>query len=405
MATLTSQQLKDSYQSLVTIGDSITSDPTSGQLENGLGNPITALGIGTDSPSHALHVNSGSSTDVLKLESDTGVNPTIDFLRGVVDVASINGAFDGLQMNGYQVIRFDTAGTERMRLLSNGDISFRDTGGSEAFYWDASAGSLGIGTNLPDAPLTVQGGTISSPSIQLKGGSVGNDNSSIHSLYSLKIKADSSESIAGRTISFDVGSTTAMTLDSSGNLLVGRTSSLVGNHTIQANESGSGVSVLTVYNENSSDASAAINAIKNSATTTSSARFIQFYSSDGAQAMGGIVGNGATNVQFASISDEREKENINKISGSLNKIMKIDVCEFDYIKSGEHIKAGFIAQNVEKVFPEFVVENMSNDGQEERKGVTGGMSSGYVAHLTKAIQEQQEMIQELKAEIEQLKNQ
>jgi hypothetical protein len=77
--------------------------------------------------------------------------------------------------------------------------------------------------------------------------------------------------------------------------------------------------------------------------------------------------------------------------------MQIQVSEFDWIKTGEHIKAGFIAQNVETVFPEYVIENMASEGEEPRKGITGGMSAGYIAHLTKAIQE-------LKAEIELLKN-
>ena len=44
-----------------------------------------------------------------------------------------------------------------------------------------------------------------------------------------------------------------------------------------------------------------------------------------------------------------------------------------------------------------MIDNFSNEGEEERKGLTGGMTSGIVPHLVKAIQE-------LKAEIELLKN-
>jgi hypothetical protein len=54
-------------------------------------------------------------------------------------------------------------GTERARFKSSGDISFRDTSINEAFYWDASAASLGIGTTSPSALLHVSG---SSPIIQ-----------------------------------------------------------------------------------------------------------------------------------------------------------------------------------------------------------------------------------------------
>lgn len=36
---------------------------------------------------------------------------------------------------------------ERVKIYNGGDISFRDSSANEAFYWDASAASLGIGTN------------------------------------------------------------------------------------------------------------------------------------------------------------------------------------------------------------------------------------------------------------------
>jgi hypothetical protein len=84
------------------------------------------------------------------------------------------------------------------------------------------------------------------------------------------------------------------------------------------------------------------------------------------------------------------------IRSTINKILALNPVEFDWIKTSEHIKAGFVAQQVEEVFPEYVVQNMSNENEEERKGLTGGMSSGIIAHLVKAIQEQQAQIEELK---------
>jgi hypothetical protein len=120
--------------------------------------------------------------------------------------------------------------------------------------------------------------------------------------------------------------------------------------------------------------------------------------------MGGIVGNGSANVQFASISDERLKENITSISGSLDKINNLRPVEFDLISSGDHVPAGFIAQEVETVFPEYVIQNMSNEGEEARKGITGGMSAGFVAHLVQAIKELSAKNDELEARITALEN-
>ena len=84
----------------------------------------------------------------------------------------------------------------------------------------------------------------------------------------------------------------------------------------------------------------------------------------------------------------------------MEKINALRPVEFDWISSGEHCKAGFVAQEVETVFPEFVVENITNEGQEERKGLTGGMTGGIIAHLVKAIQEQQAIINSLKARLD-----
>jgi hypothetical protein len=186
---------------------------------------------------------------------------------------------------------------------------------------------------------------------------------------------------------------------------VGTTASLTGNGerlAVNGSQGNGGSSVAYAYNTNASngDASPPLNLYKAMTTTSSSARFMQFYADGIATAMGGIVGNGASNVQFAAISDAREKTNVRPMVGSLDKISALKPVAFDWIKSGEHVNSGFIAQDVEEVFPEFVVENMADEGQEARKGLTGGMTSGIIPHLVKAIQEQQAIINSLKARLD-----
>jgi hypothetical protein len=214
-------------------------------------------------------------------------------------------------------------------------------------------------------------------------------------------------------ISFGTGTTTSapgsvterMRITSAGGLIVGAAgvgdvNNIVNTHLIEGNSTTAGIAPTGFYNNSGTANVPVVSILQRDTSTDSSCRFIQFYSSvtnAAAQSMGGIVGNGANNAQFAIISDIREKENIKTIESSLDKINKLNPVEFDWKKTGEHTKAGFIAQEVEEIFPEYVVENLSNEGEEERKGLTGGMTSGIVAHLVKSIQE-------LKAEIELLKS-
>ena len=171
MATLTSQQLKDSYQGLLTIKTADDANPLSGRLENGLGNAITALGIGTDSPAKTLHILNSDTNKTAQLKISDGSSDTSAYIGSFANTMWLTngGTYSGSwsldgdygigvieigSVDGGSLIRLNTASsnttsTERMKVHSSGDISFRDGATNEAFYWDASAGSLGIGNTSP----------------------------------------------------------------------------------------------------------------------------------------------------------------------------------------------------------------------------------------------------------------
>jgi len=187
-----------------------------------------------------------------------------------------------------------------------------------------------------------------------------------------------------------------------GNLLVGTSTDngtdrlqVNGGVYIEATPPGGGDGVVRAFSKGE-DNTCSFAAIKESSTTSSDARFIQFYANGWGIPMGGIVGNGTSNVQFASLSDISLKENIKDCEGSLEKINKLRPVSFNWISNGEKVKCGLIAQEVEQVFPEFIVNNMSSNG-DAKKGITGGLSSGIVVHLVKAIQELLAKVKELES--------
>lgn len=113
------------------------------------------------------------------------------------------------------------------------------------------------------------------------------------------------------------------------------------------------------------------------------------------------MGGGAycNSFTWVNASDARLKENIKPMNQyGLTEVLQLKPVTYYYKKDEtKHKEVGFIAQDVKKVIPEVVT---GSEGDLE-KGETLGMSYGnLVPVLTKAIQEQQVMIEELKKKIE-----
>jgi len=68
----------------------------------------------------------------------------------------------------------------------------------------------------------------------------------------------------------------------------------------------------------------------------------------------------SSDASFLNLSDERRKENIIPASDPGSIIDAIEVVEFDWISSDEHVRFGVIAQQMNGVFPEAVIEGGSD---------------------------------------------
>jgi hypothetical protein len=94
-------------------------------------------------------------------------------------------------------------------------------------------------------------------------------------------------------------------------------------------------------------------------------------------------------------SDRNLKTEIKLLENSLERILGIEGVSFNWKEGGES-SIGFIAQDVERKFPELVI----TDKQTGQKGIN---YSGFIAALVQAIQEQQRQIEQQQRQIIELR--
>jgi len=193
----------------------------------------TGLGIGTSNPTHDLTVDGGTSTSVSLIKDATGA-ATVRYYDGGSQKAYIqltsSEDMDFYAASGVDQIFYGN-GAEVMRLSSgavfnegSGDRDFRveSNNNTHMLFVDGGTDRVGVGTASPDRELTVGG--VSNARI----GILSNDNSTGASQLQF---GDPDNSQIGRiyyehsdnSMRLHTNNTEAMRIDSSGNLLVGKT--------------------------------------------------------------------------------------------------------------------------------------------------------------------------------------
>ena len=148
-------------------------------------------------------------------------------------------------------------GDLHLKVANNGDISFyEDTGTTAKFFWDASAESLGIGTSSPTGKLSIASGTYNAATpLATADDIVISGNQSLGMSFITASAGSSNQTIAfgdsdntdigmiryahaNNSMQFTTNTEEAMRIDSSGNLLVGKTSTAVNTQGIQLGNNG-----------------------------------------------------------------------------------------------------------------------------------------------------------------------
>lgn len=148
--------------------------------------------------------------------------------------------------------------------------------------------------------------------------------------------------------------------------------------------------ILSIDYNGSSQAGIGIN----DTASASGSALISFLS--GGSLLGSITHNNV-NITYGGTSDYRLKENIQPITDALSKVMRLKPCTYKWKKNGA-LGQGFIAHELQEVIPDAVVggkDAVNEDGSIKAQQIDPRL---IVATLAAAIQE-------LKAEIEDLKSQ
>ena len=186
------------------------------------------------------------------------------------------------------------------------------------------------------------------------------------------------------------GTTERMRITSGGFLLVGNT-----NHTDGSMfENGGSNTALNAYRQSSTGGNGIIGFYSN---VTSTKNIVAYFKCDG-----GLANYSGNNV---NLSDERTKNSISSLDSYWDKFKAIEIVKFKYNgQSHDNYNIGVIAQQVEKVAPEFV----SNDGwgiNNEDKNDLKAIYESDLHHTTiKVLQEAMIKIEELSAKVSLLEN-
>ena len=259
-------------------------------------------------------------------------------------------------------------------------IAFAE-GGTEVARFDSS-GNLGIGTSSPTSRLHVVGAS-STTAVQLRG------NSGANIVVDFSGGGNNFHDASNHIFRSVDGASERARIDSSGNLLVGRTSTSFGNTGIVMFPSG------YMFIENS-------NADGLSIRRSSGGAQIVFYT--GSSTLAGTITSSGSTTAYNSSSDYRLKHDIAPMTGALAKVAALKPCTYKW-NTDNSDGEGFIAHELAEVCPQAVTgekDAVDADGNPVYQGID---TSFLVATLTAAIQELKAIVDAQAVEIAALKGQ
>jgi len=289
------------------------------------------------------------------------------------------------------VFHTGSASTERMRIDSSGNVGIGLS--NPSFRLDVARGSSGVVLNLQgtDAYNAETGITFSTQRAKISG------------------FLEGTGGIPGASLRFftmpNEGSITErMRITSGGDLLVGATSGNTSRGVFaRASATSNTDATLSLIATNST------NVLLGMATPDSA---VCLRKESGVASIDAVTGNQSNYTNFRASafsvqSDYRVKENIAPIENAISKVNQLNPVRFNYVEgcmsyTGGNLVDGFLAHEVSNIVPEAVIgdkDAVKEDGTPLYQSLD---QAKLIPIMVKAIQEQQQIINDLKARIETL---
>jgi len=355
------------------------------------------VGIGTSSPSAKLHV-----------AGETRIYPT----SGTANLRfGENTTEKGkLAVDNTSNMVFETANAERMRIDSSGNMGLGVTPESS---WGSDYTALQIGGT---ASLYTDTSATASTIFDLSHNAYFDGN---NYRYLVTDEASRHRQQSGRhyfyvapsgTADTAITWTTAMNINSIGNIGMGRDAAPSANTTLEIRAT--------------DNSSAAVMALDASSYSSGTVYLVRYRINDSTK--GSVTSNG-TSVAYNTSSDYRLKENVVPMTGSIDRLKALKPSRFNFIADPDTTVDGFLAHEAQEVVPEAITgekdamkteeyevtpavkdenDNIITEavmGTREVPDMQGIDQSKLVPLLVGAIQEQQTLIESLQADIAILK--
>jgi hypothetical protein len=333
-----------------------------------------------------------------------------------------------------------TNSTGSITIASTASASQWTTTGSDIYY---NTGNVGIGTTSPVANyrFTASNSVDTTSGLYIENTSTGTGCSAVaryknsgsvvaftgvggtgRSSYAglganvLAMYTDSNAGLAltvdntGGSITFNTNSTEAARINQGGNLLVGTTTA-----TAKFNITNGSEQQISQYINNTNSSPVGVQIRYGTDINATANRFIDCIGNATSRFI--VYSNGNvvnTNNSYGAISDVKLKENIVDASPKLADLMQVKVRSYNLKADPTHKQLGVIAQELETIFPAMVEQSPDTENvtetDEEGNNVVKNVLTGtftksvkysvFVPMLIKAFQEQQAMIESLKARLD-----